>query len=308
MEPRVNYTVVGFFVLLFGCAMAGVVFWLSIGGQVRSAQTTYQAFFDESVSGLNYNAPVRFRGVDVGRVAEISLAPDQTGRARVVIRVLDSTPIKSDTYALLKAQGLTGLASIELAGGSPNAKPPQKKKGEDYPTINTRPSLLSRLDTSVSGLVVNMAQTSENINALTDAEMRKSLKRTLDNLAALTQMLAEQRPAMELTLKSTAQTMERTAAAAEDMAKFAKRLQSTAIAVEKMAQDVAATSRDASGLMQDARHLARGAAGQTLPEVNALAVELRELASSMKRVGAELEQHPEVLLYGRGQPKLGPGE
>lgn len=296
-----NYTAVGFFVLLLGGAFAAALFWLSIGGKVRDAQITYQAFFDESVSGLNYNAPVRYRGVEVGRVSDISLAPDQSGRARVLMRVSAATPVKTDTYAFLKAQGLTGLASIELAGGSPNAKPLEKKKGEEYPTLSTRPSLLSRLDTAVSGLVVNMAQTSENLNALTDAEMRKSLKRTLDNLALLTQSLAEQRPALESALKNTA-------AATEDMAKLAKRLQSTATTVDKMAQEISNASHDASGLMQDTRQLVRGAAGQTLPEVNAMAVQLRELASTMKRVGAELEQHPESLVFGRGQPQPGPGE
>lgn len=308
MESKVNYTAVGFFVLLLGGALAGLIFWLSIGGKVRDSQVTYQAFFDESVSGLNYNAPVRYRGVEVGRVSDISLAPDQSGRARVVMRVSSATPVKADTYAFLKAQGLTGLATIELAGGSPEAKPLQKKAGEEYPTLSTRPSLLSRLDSAVSGLVVNMAQTSENLNALTDAEMRKTLKRTLDNLAILTQTLVEQRPALESALKNAGHTMERTAAAADDMAKLAKRLQNTAASVDKMAQEIAGASRDASGLMQDTRHLVRGAAGQTLPEVNAMAVQLRELAGTMKRVGAELEQHPESLVFGRGVPQPGPGE
>ena len=116
MESKFNYTVLGIFVLLLGAALIGIVFWLYGGGQYGHRANNYYAFFDESVSGLNVNAPVRYRGVAVGRVAEIGLAPDGSGRVRLILSLDDVAPIKEDTVATLRMQGLTGLAQLSCRG------------------------------------------------------------------------------------------------------------------------------------------------------------------------------------------------
>ncbi len=308
METKVNYTIVGVFVLLLGGALLGVAFWLSAGGQFQRDQQRYHAFFDESVAGLNRNAPVRYRGVEVGRVVEIVLAPDQSGRVQVLMKINRDTPIKQDTIAKLKMQGLTGLASLELSGGSAQAKPLTKGKDQEYPVIATQHSFLKQLDTAVSGLMSNLTETSENINALTDEEMRKSIKRMIANMESLTQMLAAQKPAIDAVLKNAGHTFESSAQAAEEVGKLAKRLSQTAGMMETMVTDISATSRSVRTTLDDTRQPLRDLSGQTLPELNALAAEMRELAVTMKRVGAEIEQQPEMLIFGRGQPRPGPGE
>ena len=308
METKVNYTIVGVFVLFLGGVLLGVAFWLAAGGQFQRDQQRYHAYFNESVAGLNRNAPVRYRGVEVGRVVEIALAPDQSGRVQVLMKINRDTPIKQDAIAKLKMQGLTGLASIELSGGSAQAKPLTKTKDQEYPVIATQPSFLKQLDTAVSGLLSNLSETSENINALTDAEMRKSMKRILANMETVTQMLAEQKPAIEAVLKNTGRTLDSSAHAAEEVSKLAKRLNQTAGMMETMVTDISAASRSVHATLDDTRQPLRDLSGQTLPELNALAAEMRELAVTMKRVGAEIEQQPEMLIFGRGQPRPGPGE
>jgi len=308
METKVNYTIVGMFVLLLGGVLIGLAFWLSAGGQFQRDQQRYHAYFDESVAGLNRNAPVRYRGVEVGRVVEIALAPDQSGRVQILMKINRDTPIKQDTTAKLKMQGLTGLASLELSGGSAQAKPLTKGKDQEYPVIPTQHSFLKQLDTAVNGLINNLTETSENINALTDAEMRKSMKRILTNVETVTQMLAEQKPVIEAVLKNTGRTLDTSAQAAEEVGKLAKRLHQTAGMMETMVTDISATSRSVRASLDDTRQPLRDLSGQTLPELNALAAEMRELAVTMKRVGAEIEQQPEMLIFGRGQPRPGPGE
>lgn len=301
MESRFSYTVVGIFVLLLGAAIVGVVFWLYAGGQYERHYSRYEAYFDESVAGLNQNAPVRFRGVDVGRVVEIGLAPDRSGRVRLLLDLEETTPVKEDTVATLRMQGLTGLAQVELSGGSADspalkAKPPQK-----YPVIQTRPSLMTRLDTAVTTVLANLKKTAENVNALTDAEMRGTLKRTLVNVETTTRLLAQQMPALEATLKSTAAT-------SAELGKLAQRLGQTAGAVEHMADDIAKTSGATRGMLEDARSGLNQFGSQTLPEVNALVAEMRDLSASLKRVSNELEQNPSSLVFGRPPAKPGPGE
>jgi len=308
METKVNYTIVGVFVLLLGGALFGVALWLSAGGQFQRDQQRYHAYFDESVAGLNRNAPVRYRGVAVGRVVDIKLAPDESGRVQVLLKINRDTPIKQDTIAKLKTQGLTGIAALELSGGTAQSKPLIKTKDQEYPVIPTQHSFLKQLDTAVGGLMSNLTETTDNINALTDAEMRASLKRVVANLDDLTKMLSEQKPAIQAVLKSAGTTLESSKLAADEVGKLAKRLNQTAGMMEAMVTDFSATSRSLRTGLDDTRQPLRDLSGQTLPELNALTSELRELASTMKRVGAEIEQKPQVLIFGRGKPKPGPGE
>lgn len=308
METKVNYTIVGLFVILLAGALSGVAFWLSTGGKYNQDYHLYLAYFDESVAGLNHNAAVRYRGVEVGRVTGMELAQDQSGRIQVLMKIDDDIPIKEDTVAELKMQGLTGLIFLDLSGGTSQAKPLAKRKGEAYPVLKTKRSLFKQLDTAVTGLMANLTETSGNINALTDAEMRKSMKRILTNMETVTQMLVEQKPAIEAVLKNTGRTLDTSAHAADEVGKLAKRLNQTAGMMETMVTDISAASRSVRATLDDTRQPLRDLSGQTLPELNALASEMRELAVTMKRVGAEIEQQPEMLIFGRSQPRPGPGE
>lgn len=301
MESRFSYTLVGIFVLVLGAALVGMVFWLYAGGQYQRHYVRYLAYFDESVAGLNQNAPVKFRGVDVGRVVEIGLAPDRSGRVRLALDLEEATPVRADTVATLRMQGLTGLAQVELSGGSPDAPLLRAIPPHAHPVIQTRPSLMSRLDTAVSTVLANLNKTAENVNALTDAEMRRSLKRTFADVETATRVLAEQMPALEATLKSTAAT-------SAELGRLTRRLNQTADAVENMANDITRTSGATRGLLEGARGGFDQFGNQTLPEANALVAEMRDLAGSLRRVTGELERNPSSLVFGRPAPRPGPGE
>ena len=75
METKVNYPLVGGFVLVLGSALIAGVLWLASGGGFGKKYDLYLALVGESVAGLNLNAPVKYRGVDVGKVKDIRLDP-----------------------------------------------------------------------------------------------------------------------------------------------------------------------------------------------------------------------------------------
>ena len=62
MQSKVNYALVGLFVILLGSALLGAVFWLTLGGDSKTYDR-YRVYFRESVAGLNPKATVRYRGV-----------------------------------------------------------------------------------------------------------------------------------------------------------------------------------------------------------------------------------------------------
>jgi phospholipid/cholesterol/gamma-HCH transport system substrate-binding protein len=141
MEPKVNYTLVGLFVVLFTAALVGVVLWLG-NGEYRTSYDRYYAYMQESVSGLSVNSPVKYRGVEVGRVKEIVLNPDNPEEVRLTMDIARGTPVKADTLAVLDTQGLTGLAIVNLTGGSRESPPLEAKPDQIYPVIKSGPSLL----------------------------------------------------------------------------------------------------------------------------------------------------------------------
>ena len=103
MESKVNYTLVGLFVLVLGSALIGALVWLT-AGRTAKVYDTYAAYMTESVSGLNLKAKVKYRGVDVGEVREIALDHDNPERVRLLLDIQRGTPVKVDTVAILATQ------------------------------------------------------------------------------------------------------------------------------------------------------------------------------------------------------------
>ena len=87
----------------------------------------------ESVAGLNLNAPVRYRGVDVGRVRKIALAPGNVEQVQLTLDIERGTPVKEDTVATLQTQGLTGIAFVELTAGHRDSPRAAREPGRAVP-------------------------------------------------------------------------------------------------------------------------------------------------------------------------------
>ena len=118
METKVSYALVGGFVVILGTLLVAVILWLASGGAFQKAYDLYLAISEESVAGLNLNAPVKYNGVDVGRVRQIRLDPANPEQVNLLFAIERGTPIRQDTVAVLKTQGLTGIAYVELSGGA----------------------------------------------------------------------------------------------------------------------------------------------------------------------------------------------
>ena len=315
MEEKVNFAAVGAFVIVLTVTMIAGVLWLSSGKYYRKIYDTYETYMTESVSGLNLNAPVRYRGVDVGRVRRIALAPGNVEQVQVTLDIERGTPVKEDTVATLQTQGLTGIAFVELTSGHRGSPDLRAKPGEPYPVIASAPSLMNRLETSLPVLLANLNRVSENVNALLDDENRRAVKATLADLAQLSRTLAARSATIDATLASTARTMDaaarttdKAAAVAAELPQLVQRIERTAAGFERMATEVARAGASARGTFEGSRADLAQFTGSTLPEVRALVDELRGLTATLRRVGDTVERNPSVLLYGRPAAKKGPGE
>jgi phospholipid/cholesterol/gamma-HCH transport system substrate-binding protein len=119
METDKRYFIEGLFIIGLGLAAALAFVWIAGGG--HRDDMLYRIRFDESVTGLSQGDPVKFRGVDVGNVKRMSIAPDDPRLVQVDVLLHKDAPVRTDTRATLKLKGLTGVVYIELTGASPDA-------------------------------------------------------------------------------------------------------------------------------------------------------------------------------------------
>jgi len=320
MEPKVNYIIVGTFVVVLAAVVLGVVLWLG-KADYRGVYDRYYAYMRESVAGLSVNSAVKYRGVDVGRVKDITLNPENLEEVRLTLDILHGTPIKTDTVAVLETQGLTGLAVLNLTGGSRDAPALEVAPGQEYPVINTGPSLFFRLDMALSRLLseqgltkllANLNQLSQQATAVVDEENRASLRRILKDLSELTQTLAARHEQVDKGVLNASQSAENLAKMTETMNKqvplMLERVNKSAAAIQGMTEELAKTGKAVSGLVQETKPDLEEFSRNTLAETGLLIAELRQLTATLNRVAQDLEREPNALVLGRTPRPRGPGE
>jgi phospholipid/cholesterol/gamma-HCH transport system substrate-binding protein len=154
METRANYLLIGVFTLAVIFGAFGFVWWFQRLGDA-SSRATYEIVYDGSVSGLRKGSAVNFNGIRVGEVYRLDLDPAAPQRVIAQVGIAASTPVRADTKAGLEFQGLTGIASVTLIGGKPDA-PKLVGEGGKYPRLVADPSQMQDLMQAARALVTRI--------------------------------------------------------------------------------------------------------------------------------------------------------
>lgn len=304
METKVNFAVVGAFVLVLGAVLVAGVLWLASGGAFQKKYDLYQAVENESVSGLNLNAPVKYNGVDVGKVQEIHLDPGNPERVNLLFAIERGTPIKVDTVAILKTQGLTGITYVELSGGAKGSPPLRASPGAKYPEIRTQPSLGARLENVLTTVLAKLDSTSNNINAILSDENQASFKSALADIAAVARTIAARKATLDAGMADAGRTLKNTSRASAQLDPVLARIERSAAAVEKMGNEVAGAGKTVNSIGADVKRFS----AETMPELERLLGELSVLSTALRRLTEQTERNPSSLLFGRRPVPEGPGE
>ncbi|OYT93161.1 MAG: mammalian cell entry protein [Burkholderiales bacterium PBB3] len=308
METKVNYALVGAFVLTLGAVLVAGVLWLAAGGAWQKKYDTYLAVVDESVAGLNLDAPVKYNGVDVGKVQAIALDPNHPQRVNLLFAIARGTPIKEDTVATLKTQGLTGIAYVELSGGTLGASALQTLPDAQYPQIRSAPSLSARLENVLTNVLAKLDSTSTNINAMLSQDNQAALRSALSDIAVVARTIAVRKDSIDTGLLDAAASLKNTAKASAKMNALVDRVGRGADAVEKMGNSVAATSQSAGKTVDAVGVDMKRISTETLPELERLLAELTSLSGSLRALTDQTRRDPRGLIFGRTPVPGGPGE
>ena len=292
MESRAHALVAGLFVLLLGLAVLAAAIWFR--GETEQTDT-YTLVTRYSVAGLNVQAPVKFRGLEVGRVHAIEFDPEDPALILIRAAVRSGTPITKGTYAQLGAQGITGLAYVILDddGNNPARLAPESSR------IAVRPSLFDKLATSGEDVLANLTQTAARINALLSDENQAQLVRTLKRLEAASDkysLLADELMPAAQALKS-------------DMGVVLKRTDALVTNLNTLTQNVNQRLDHVDRLMTSTERFASGGAAltdtmvyETLPRMNLLLDDLQRTSRGLEVLVHDLNDEPTSLVFGRPAP------
>lgn len=260
------------------------------------------------MAGLNLNAPVKYNGVEVGKVQEIWLEPGNPERVNLLFAIEHGTPIKVDTVAILKIQGLTGIAYIELSGGAMDAAPLRATGQNQHPVIRTMPSLSARLEDVLTNVMAKLDSTTNTINEILSTENREAFKNALADIADVAHTIAGRKSELDTGIANAARTFENSAHATEQLDPVIEQLRLSAVAVEKMGNEIALASTSAGATFNEVGNDIKRFSSETLPELERLFGELSVLSNSLRRLSEQTERNPAGFLFGRMPVPEGPGE
>jgi phospholipid/cholesterol/gamma-HCH transport system substrate-binding protein len=171
MTAKRSDLAIGVFVTIGILSLVSIIIWLGASQYLKKGNT-YVTFFDESVQGLVEDSAVKYRGVDVGRVKSILVAPDNR-HIEVIIKIsLDDSMVRN-TVALLKTAGLTGIVYVELELKGPEDRVPQLSFAVSYPVIPSRLSQIQQILTKVEQIIDEMRHIDfQGISAQTQQTLR----------------------------------------------------------------------------------------------------------------------------------------
>ena len=190
MDRDANYVAVGAFVLLVIAMAVSFVFWYT-DQQDRRTYQRYEIYFPGSVSGLTAGSPVRYLGVDVGRVVRIGLDPQQRKTVQVIVDIDSTAPIDDRTRASLSLQGVTGLLFIDLEQDPKAESTGVLAQGQHYPMIRSRRSDFDVLLSNLPALTTHLVELANHFNEIFSDENVRGLKSTLENVRLASERLPE---------------------------------------------------------------------------------------------------------------------
>ena len=303
MEREANYLAVGSFVLLVLVMGVLFVYWYS-DSREHHDYARYEIYFDGSISGLSEGGPVRYLGVDVGRVQRIVIDPRAANRVQVVADIDATTPISPQTLAQLSLQGVTGVLYIDLRQEreTDNARRILAAvPSERYPVIRSEHSDLDQLLSSLPALAAHLNELVDRGSEVLSDTNIQSLNRIVGNLDKATAGLPRSARELDNLLASVQASTQEAGTLISEIHRPAVSASTELLAVVQKLRATSDNLERASGkldtFISDNRGQLSGFVQQALPQVEALLRDSREAAQQIRELSSSLRENPSRLIY-----------
>jgi phospholipid/cholesterol/gamma-HCH transport system substrate-binding protein len=319
LAPKINTFKLGLFILICSLLGIGAVIWLGASHFLKETKP-YVSYFDASVRGLQRDAVVNYRGVAVGRVGAVDLAPD--GRLiEVTMHLNPEFQVEEGLAVQLREQGLTGLRYIEIDTAPENIEQltPKLTFQPPHPVIPTYPSEMDQLKAAlesvyeklinldVEGLATNWKQTAVSLNRILEkfenviqpeewnaivGSVKDTARYSSVFMKRLTEAATQQR--VDEGVKNLNATLAATRQASDALSKQLKSMPPNALA--DMTRGWQETAKGGGELFTSVdRHLAESTVmlQQSLQQFHLLLTQLNGLVQSLKERPSRILRNPD---------------
>jgi len=322
MENKSHAMAAGTFVLVVAAILIVMAVWLT---RDSGKSHTYELSSSDTVTGLQPQAAVRYKGVAVGKVTYIGFDPDVPGNVVIRIAVNDNTPLSPSTFATLSYQGITGLAFIQLddAGGPPEILPAGSSAVPRLPLHNSK---LGQLTDQAPEILAKVQQLLDRSNKLLSDDNLQKLSTAMTGTNDAIQQVGQAAKSIgTLTTQLDSTLRERVNPALASVPGLAKNADKTMDKLQKAADDVSRVADDFDVTVQrlnakngpmdrlaegaaSLAHVAETVGAATLPRVNRVTEDASRAARQLSRTVNNINDNPQSLIFGGGPVQPGPGE
>lgn len=296
MGREAHALLAGLFVVGLGIVAVMIGLWL---GNIGAEYDSYVIVSRYPVSGLRPESTVFYRGVEIGKVTRIEVAPADIETIRVLIQVNKGFPVTDHTYARLRVQPLTGLAQIELDNTEGSAM--RLTTSPKAPAvIPMHPSLFEQLTGTGQDVMGELQRLLMRVNEVFDDENRLLLHRILQDLESATAGLVRLEGEMA---RALAEVPKLSASTQRTMA----RIEALSFEFETLSRQAGTTLEKGGDLLATGKRLGMTLDNDTLPRLHALLEEMQAVFLSVKNLSEQLEQDPRTIFLGP-PAEPGPGE
>ncbi len=311
METRASFVLIGAFTLLAIFAGLGFFLWLA-QVEINKSYTQYDILFDQA-SGLNQASPVKFNGVDVGKVLNIALDRNEQSKVRVRIEVSANTPIRQGTEATLSSQGVTGVGFVGLEGGTTSDPRLPIDPVTDVAQIPSKNTAVQSLIEDAPDLLKQATAVLANIEKFTSDENAAHVAQILANLDTSSGKVSQ-------LMDDLSTASDSLSGAAENIASFSDKLDSVATNADgaitdarealttatKSLDDLQVAFADFRKVMSDARTAISNVndfAAKGLPQYTTIGENGARLIQDISKLVARIERDPTRFFLSNRTPE-----
>ena len=299
MENRPYTLIAGLFALLLGFGLLAAFWWL---GNSHTPENSYRMISMSPVVGLNKQAAVRFRGVDVGHVENISLDANNPLAISVDISVDKQLQLTKGSFGNIAGQGLTGLSYIEL-----------DDNGRDKTPLGSQPMVLKesemsgmlesgkKMMTHVEDIATNADKLLKSLNMVLDDKGRQRVGHLLENLDNASTEL-------QPLLKSSTATMDTARTSLVNLNTTLDQARPSFAKLNTTLDEARPSLVQLSATLDEISKIGVTVNEETLPRLHLLAHQLNQDAVNLNRLLTTLDEHPESVIFGKPATHPGPAE
>ncbi|PKM11314.1 MAG: mammalian cell entry protein [Gammaproteobacteria bacterium HGW-Gammaproteobacteria-3] len=287
----------GLFLLVLITALTITVYWL---GNFQRERDLYVISTRASVTGLNPESTVFYRGIAVGKVLKVYFDPEEPLTILIPIEVDKGLKLTRGVYATLRLKGVTGLTQIDLQESWNDAErlPVGDHADSRIPLL---PSMTDRLMDTGLDILAKAEVLMTKIDGLLSLENQQEGIAILRNLNVVSKKLIDLE---DQTGKVLAGLPGLTANAQNSLRRFDE----LTLELKKVAHNVKELTDNTADLAASGAQTGDVLVTTTLPQVNTMLTDLQKTIQQVKRVAEMMENNPQAFILGPEPAEPGPGE